>query len=84
MEAEEVKKSKDANWKRVSSALIGFPLVVLILVLGNKYTVSIGLAIIALLSMHEYLQAAAKKSNPIKWISYLSCAAIALLSLVAT
>lgn len=82
MEAEEVKKSKDANWKRVSSALIGFPLVVLILVLGNKYTVSIGLAIIALLSMHEYLQAAAKKSNPIKWISYLSCAAIALLSLV--
>lgn len=82
MEAEEVKKSKDANWKRISSALIGFPLVVIILVLGNKYTVSIGLAIIAILSMHEYLQAASKKSNPIKWVSYLSCVAISLLSVV--
>lgn len=82
MEAEEVKKAKEANWKRVSSALIGFPLVVLILVLGNKYVVSIAFALIAMLSMQEYLQAATKKSNPIKWISYLSCAAISLLSLV--
>lgn len=82
MEAEEVKKSKDANWKRISSALIGFPLVVIILLIGNKYMVSIGLAIIAILSMHEYLHAVSKKSNPIKWIAYLSCGGISLLSLV--
>ena len=82
MEAEQTKKTVGAHWKRISSALILFPLVVIILVLGSKYIVSIGLAIIALLSMQEYLHAVSKKSNPIKWISYLSCAAISLLSLV--
>jgi len=79
MKAEEVKKSGDSNLKRVSSALIGFPLVALIFILGNKYIISIGLAIIAMLSMHEYLHAVAKKSNPIKWVSYLSCILIALI-----
>lgn len=82
MEAEEVKKSKDSNFKRVSSALILFPLVALIMIIGNKYMISVGLAIIAILSMHEYLRAASKKANPVKWISYLSCAAISLISLV--
>ena len=83
MEAEEVKKSKDSNWKRVSSALIGFPLVVLICIIGNKYLIGVSLALIAMLSMHEYLQAAAKKSNPVKWVSYLSCALIALIPFVS-
>jgi len=82
MEAEKVKKVGDANWKRVSSALIGFPLVAIILVIGNKYMIDFCLAIIAILSMHEYLHAAARKSNPIKWTSFLSCAAISLLSIV--
>ena len=82
MEAETVKKAGDSNLKRLSSALIGFPLVVLIFIIGNKYLISAGLAIIAILSMHEYLQAVSKKSNPIKWISYLSCAFISLISFV--
>lgn len=82
MEAEKVKKSGDSNLKRLSSALIGFPLVVLIFIIGNKYLISAGLAIIAILSMHEYLQAVSKKSNPIKWISYLSCVLISLIAFV--
>ena len=76
MEAEKVKKSKDLNLTRISSALIGFPLVVLICIIGNKLVISISLAIIAILSMHEYLDAVSKKANPVKWISYLSCALI--------
>lgn len=82
MKAEKVKKAGDSNLKRISSALIGFPLVALIIILGNKYMISVGLAIVAILSMHEYLYAVSKKSNPIKWISYLSCALISLLAFV--
>ena len=82
MEAEEVKKSKDSIFKRVSSALIGFPLVVIAFIIGNKYVISVGLAIIAMLSMSEYLGAVSKKSNPIKWVSYLSCALISLIPFV--
>lgn len=82
MEAEEVKKSQNSNIKRISSALIGFPLVALIFIVGNKYMISVCLAIIAILSMHEYMHAVSKKSKPVKWISYLACALISLLSLV--
>ena len=82
MESEEVKKSVNTNWERISSALMGFPLVVIVLVIGNIYLVNIGFAIIAMLSMNEYLNAVSKKANPIKWLSYLSCVAISLLSFV--
>lgn len=40
--------------KRISSALIGFPLVAIILIFGNKYLVDIAVSIIAILSLHEY------------------------------
>ena len=43
--------------KRITSALIGFPLVVIILVFGNKYIVDIACAIIAAMSLHEYFNA---------------------------
>ena len=82
MEAEEVKKAGDSNLKRISSALIGFPLVVLICIIGNKYIISASLAIIAALSMREYLHAVSKKSNPVKWISYLSCVLISLIGFI--
>lgn len=84
MEAETVKKAGNSNLKRISSALIGFPLVVLIMVIGNKHVINVCLAVIAILSMSEYLNAASKKSNPIKWISYLSCGLISLLGLLPT
>jgi len=84
MEAETVKKTGNSNLKRISSALIGFPLVVLIMVIGNKHVINVCLAVIAILSMSEYLNAASKKSNPIKWISYLSCGLISLLGLLPT
>ena len=82
MEAENVKKAGNSNLKRVSSALIGFPLVVLICIIGNKYMISVCLAIIATLSMHEYLHAVSKKANPIKWISYLLSALISLIAFI--
>ena len=40
--------------KRVLTAAIGFPLVMLVLILGNKYIVDIAVAIIAIIAMYEY------------------------------
>ncbi len=68
--------------KRVTSILLGFPLVVIILTFGNKYVVDIFLAGIALLSMQEYFNAIQKDCKPVKWLGYLSCLFIALIHIV--
>ena len=68
--------------KRITSGLLGFPLVLIILLIGNRYIVDIALAIIALLAMNEYFNAVQKVSNPVRWVGYLSCFSIALIHLV--
>lgn len=68
--------------KRVTSALLGFPLVVLILLIGNKYVVDVFLALVAFLSMDEYFNAISKVSNPVRWVGYLSCLAIAIIHII--
>lgn len=68
--------------KRVTSALLGFPLVVLILLVGNKYVVDIFLSLVAFLSMDEYFNAISKVSNPVRWIGYLSCLIIACVHII--
>jgi len=82
MEAKTVKKAENSNLTRISTALIGFLLVVLIMIIGNKHVISVSMAVIALLSMSEYLNAVSKKAKPVKWVSYLSCGLISLLGLV--
>ena len=39
--------------KRVLTALIGFPFVILVFALGNRYIIDFLIAIIALISIHE-------------------------------
>ena len=68
--------------KRLTSCLLGFPLVLIVLLIGNKIVVDIALAGIALLSMNEYLNAISKVSKPVKWIGYISCLSIAGIHLV--
>lgn len=68
--------------KRITSALLGFPLVVLIILIGNKYVVDVFLALVAFLSMDEYFNAISKVSNPVRWIGYLSCIFIAALHVI--
>ena len=70
------------NMKRITSGLLGFPIVVLILFIGNKYIVDIALAIIAMFAIDEYFNAIAKVSKPVRWIGYLSCLSIAFVHLV--
>ncbi len=68
--------------KRVTSSLLGFPLVLIILLLGNKIVVDMALAIIALLSMSEYFNAVKKIAKPVQWVGYTSCLSIAMIHLV--
>lgn len=68
--------------KRVTSAVLGFPLVVIILTFGNKYIVDIFLALVAMLGMQEYFNAVAKESKPVRWIGYALCLLIALVHIV--
>ena len=68
--------------KRITSGLLGFPLVLIILLLGNKIVVDIALAVIAILSMSEYFNAIKKVANPVKWIGYASCFSIALIHVI--
>lgn len=68
--------------KRITSGLLGFPLVLIILLIGNKFIVDIALSIIALLAMSEYCNAVSKVCKPVRWIAYLSCLSIAFIHLV--
>ena len=52
--------------KRITSGLLGFPLVLAVLLIGNKIVVDIALAIIALLAMSEYFNAVEKVSKPFR------------------
>lgn len=68
--------------KRITSGLLGFPLVLVVLIIGNKYIVDIALAIIAILAMDEYFNAISKIAKPVKWVGYVSCISIALIHVI--
>ena len=68
--------------KRVVSSILGFPLVVIVFLIGNKIVVDIALAIIAIISLNEYFNAVSKISKPVKWIGYISCALIAFIHII--
>lgn len=70
--------------KRVSSALLGLPMVIIVLLLGNKYVIDIALSIIAIISLHEYYNAFSSKYKPIKWIGYLCAISICFIHLIPT
>ena len=68
--------------KRITSGLLGFPLVLIVLLIGNVYVVDVALAIIAILAMDEYFNAISKIAKPVRWIGYLSCLSIALIHVI--
>ncbi len=68
--------------KRITSGLLGFPLVLIVFIFGNKIVVDIFLAIIAMLAMNEYFNAITKISKPVKWLGYVSCLIIALIHFI--
>jgi len=67
--------------KRVTSALLGLPMVIVVLLLGNKYVIDIAMAVVAIISMQEYFNAFSGY-KPIKWIGYLAALLIAFIHFV--
>jgi len=67
--------------KRVTSALLGFPLVIVVLLFGNKYIIDAVMAIVAIISLQEYFNAF-NEYKPIKWIGYLSAILICFIHIV--
>ena len=58
--------------KRILTSVIGLPLVVIILIVGNVYIMDMVLLAIAVICMKEYLGVVEKVSHPLKWIAYIS------------
>lgn len=56
------------NLKRIITALVGLPFVILLIVLGNKYMVDVVIAIVAMIAMYEYANCAKKEVKFISWV----------------
>ncbi len=58
------------NIKRIVSGLILFPIVAIIMIYGNKYVVDSVIAVIAIMSIHEFYKAfyTSNKAKPITWL----------------
>ena len=74
------------NVKRYTTAIIGIPIVALVLILGNIYIVDIAFGIIAILAIYEYFNAfkVSKKAQPVTWVGYCLAAAISLIHVIPT
>lgn len=70
------------NIKRILTTIIGLPIVIAFLFMGNKYIIDLIIAIIAIIAMNEYIKCVSKKAKVIKWISYLSVASISLIHII--
>ena len=77
-----VRKGTNMNIKRITSALLAFPVVLIIFIFGSKVVIDIALSIVALIGMNEYFNAVKKVANPVKWLGYMSCFSIALIHIV--
>ena len=70
------------NLSRITSALLGMPLVIIILVFGNVYVVDFAFAIIAAIALHEFLKCFEGKAKPIIWIGYFASIFIAFMHIL--
>ena len=81
MENKAKERVKSMNIKRFLSGIILFPVVALLIIFGNKYIVDIAIAIVAILSIHEFYKAfhTSGKANPIDWIGYVAAASLSII-----
>ena len=65
------------NLKRILTTVIGIPIVVIALLLGNEYIIGGIVLIASIICMYEYFNVIKKVCKPIKWVGYLSNIVIA-------
>lgn len=69
--------------KRLGTAIIGGPIVIAILVLGNPILIDVLLALIAIRSINEYNNCAKKTTNTISWLSYIPAVLVAFIHIIS-
>ena len=70
------------DYKRILSGIVvTIALAVLLLCPSNEIT-GILFMVIALVAMHEYLNAISKICRPIKWVAYISCIIVGIINLI--
>lgn len=70
------------NFKRIITAIIGLPAVIVFFILGNIYIIDILFAVIACMSLHEYFKSFKGKAKPVEWIGYIACLLISIIHIV--
>ena len=69
--------------KRIVTALVGLPVIILLVILGNKYIIDPVIAVIAAIAMYEYSKCIGNEDIKfIRWVGYLSAASIAFMHVV--
>ena len=71
------------NMKRLITAVIGLPLVILLIIFGNKYVIDAVIAIIGVMAMYEYSKCISQEAKLISWVGYLSAISIAFIHIVS-
>lgn len=77
---EKQKKSKSEILIRVTSALLGLPLVSVLIIFGNNIIIDFLIAIISLFCSYEFVHCfkSTKKANPSKWYMFIISALLVL------
>ena len=71
------------NLKRLLTGIIGFPIVLVFLILSNKYIVDSVMAIVAIISVYEYIKCAKNKGiKIISWLGYVLCLLVAFVHIL--
>ena len=77
-----MEKKKKELLTRVISALLGFPLVLIVFIFANKTIFSIAIAILSIICLYEYFSGfkTNNKANPSAYIGYLASIALIFIS----
>ena len=68
--------------KRILTALLGLPIVLLILFGANKYIFGITILAVSIMCLYEYFSVIKKVCKPIEWLGYISCIIIFIASIL--
>ncbi len=69
-------------FKRVLTALLGFPIIMAILIFANKYVLSGVVTLVAIITLREYFNAFKKNAKPVEWIGYVACLLITAITFI--
>ncbi len=68
--------------KRLLVTVIGIPLLFVLLIFGNKYIIDCVVALLALMSIYEYMKCYSQKFKPVSWMGYVASILIAFIHII--